>query len=62
VSIPVSLCAFCGLEVEDRGHPTAREGEGFVWVPAWVHVPGGYRTCYPQQGATSPKASKDDGA
>jgi hypothetical protein len=52
---PSPRCAHCGLEVEDRGHPVARDG-GFGWHPKWVHVPGGYHTCWPQQGANSPRA------
>ncbi|MBT2379010.1 hypothetical protein J7E90_17050 [Streptomyces sp. ISL-111] len=37
-------CAHCGLEVEDRGDP------GFgTYTPRWVHIPGGYQTCNPQQ-------------
>ncbi|WNI19210.1 hypothetical protein [Actinacidiphila sp. ITFR-21] len=50
------VCANCGLEVEDRGQPVAREGEGFGWYSNWVHANGGYATCFPQRGASSPKA------
>jgi len=49
-------CAHCGMEVEDRGHPVARDGEGICWYSNWVHADGGHRTCYPQQGDNSPKA------
>lgn len=52
----VESCAHCGLEVEDRGHPVARDGEGFGWYAKWVHVPGGYSLCHPQQ-AGSPRAT-----
>ncbi|WP_329131617.1 hypothetical protein OG552_10685 [Streptomyces sp. NBC_01476] len=55
--IAYPACANCGLEVEDRGHPVAREGEGFGWYSNWVHADGGYQTCHPQQGASSPKAT-----
>ncbi|MCZ7413130.1 hypothetical protein [Streptomyces sp. WMMC897] len=45
-------CAHCGLEVEDRGDP------GFgPYMPRWVHLPGGYSACDPQQGADSPRAT-----
>ncbi|WP_405479938.1 hypothetical protein [Streptomyces anulatus] len=44
-------CTHCGLEVEDRGDP------GFGrYTPRWVHIPGGYQTCNPQQ-ANSPRAA-----
>lgn len=56
-AIPVPTCAHCGLEVEDRGHPVARDGEGFGWYSNWVHVPGGYSICHPQQAAASPRAT-----
>jgi hypothetical protein len=51
------VCANCGLEVEDRGHPVARDGEGIGWYSNWVHADGGYRTCHPQRGASSPRAT-----
>jgi hypothetical protein len=50
-------CVHCGLEVEDRGHPVARDVEGFGWYSNWVHFPGGYQPCFPQQGSDSPKAT-----
>lgn len=53
----VPRCAHCGLEVEDRGHPVARDGEGFGWYSKWVHADGCYSVCYPQQGASSPTAA-----
>ncbi|MBT2429415.1 hypothetical protein J7F02_28315 [Streptomyces sp. ISL-112] len=44
-------CAHCGLEIEDRGDP------GFgTYTPRWVHIPGGYQTCNPQQ-PNSPRAT-----
>lgn len=49
----IPTCAHCGLEVEDRGDPNP----GGPWEIRWVHVPGGYQTCHPQQGASSPKAT-----
>ncbi|XQE88102.1 hypothetical protein ACN24M_24515 [Streptomyces microflavus] len=37
-------CTYCWLEIEDRGDP------GFgTYTPRWVHIPGGYQTCNPQQ-------------
>jgi hypothetical protein len=45
-------CAHCGLEVEDRGDPSM---DGNHWVH-WVHVPGGYATCFPQKQSNSPRA------
>lgn len=47
-------CVHCGLEVEDRGHPFITETSVFHSV--WVHVPGGYTACFPQQGGRSPRA------
>ena len=55
----VPHCAHCGLEVEDRGHPVARDGEGVGWYSKWVHVPGGYQTCNPHQ-FSSPRATPAD--
>ncbi|MEU0317080.1 hypothetical protein [Nocardioides sp. NPDC006273] len=48
-------CAYCGLEVEDRGHPLIQEHSN--WYPIWVHVPGGYSACHPQKGAASTRAT-----
>ncbi|WP_327376225.1 hypothetical protein OG393_21100 [Streptomyces sp. NBC_01216] len=48
-------CAHCGLEIEDRGHPLIQEHSN--WYSIWVHVPGGYSVCFPQQGASSPRAT-----
>lgn len=45
-------CVHCGLDVENRGEPSM-DGNHEI---KWVHVPGGYRACYPQQGARSPLA------
>ncbi|MFC8282909.1 hypothetical protein [Streptomyces cyaneofuscatus] len=40
-------CVHCGLEIEDRGDP------GFgTYTPRWVHIPGGYQTCNPQQASS----------
>ncbi|MGQ4733421.1 hypothetical protein ACUN3E_37905 [Streptomyces sp. Ju416(a)] len=37
-------CVHCWQEIEDRGDP------GFgAYTPRWVHIPGGYQTCNPQQ-------------
>jgi hypothetical protein len=47
------VCANCGLDVEDRGHPVAREGGGFGWYSNWVHADWGGQVCHPQQGAAS---------
>lgn len=38
-------CQHCGLEVEDRGDPSM-DGNHHVH---WVHIPGGYSICYPQE-------------
>ncbi|GAA2803388.1 hypothetical protein [Streptomyces showdoensis] len=46
-------CAHCGLEVEDKGDPSM-DGNHHV---RWVHVPGGYSICFPQQSASSPRAT-----
>ncbi|WP_411119012.1 hypothetical protein [Streptomyces sp. 058-1L] len=44
-------CTYCWLEIEDRGDP------GFgTYTPRWVHIPGGYQTCNPQQ-PNSPRAT-----
>ncbi|MGS2592048.1 hypothetical protein [Streptomyces hebeiensis] len=44
-------CAHCGLQIEDRGDP------GFgTYTPCWVHIPGRYTVCYPQQGGASSRA------
>ncbi|WP_331764499.1 hypothetical protein [Streptomyces anulatus] len=44
-------CVHCWLEIEDRGDP------GFgTHTPRWVHIPGGYQTCNPQQ-PNSPRAT-----
>ncbi|GGU84425.1 hypothetical protein GCM10010275_19350 [Streptomyces litmocidini] len=48
-------CAHCGLEIEDRGHPFIQEHSN--WYSIWVHVPGGYSVCFPQQGAASTRAT-----
>lgn len=48
-------CAYCGLEVEDRGHPVIQEHSN--WYPIWVHTPGGYTACDPQKGASSTRAT-----
>jgi hypothetical protein len=48
-------CAHCGLEVEDRGHPVARDGEGFGWYSNWVHADWGGQICHPQD-KNSPRA------
>ncbi|WP_371624077.1 hypothetical protein OG245_15300 [Streptomyces sp. NBC_01116] len=37
-------CVHCWQEIEDRGDP--RFG---TYTPRWVHIPGGYQTCNPQQ-------------
>jgi hypothetical protein len=46
-------CAYCGREIDDRAEP----GMGGPTPPRWVHVPGGYSICFPQQAATSPRAT-----
>lgn len=48
-----TVCAHCGLEVENRGEPSM-DGNHHV---LWVHVPGGYSVCFPQQSASSPRAT-----
>ncbi|MFD6363794.1 hypothetical protein ACFWFX_28720 [Streptomyces roseolus] len=45
-------CQHCGREVEDRGDPSM-DGNHRV---LWVHVPGGYTLCNPQQAAHSTRA------
>lgn len=48
---PATQCVHCWLEIEDRGDP------GFgTYTPRWVHIPGGYQTCNPQQ-PNSPRAA-----
>jgi hypothetical protein len=44
-------CAHCGLPVENRGDPNPFG----PWEVRWVHVPGGYSMCNPQQPG-SPRA------
>lgn len=44
-------CAYCWSEIEDRGDL----GVG-TYTPRWVHIPGGYQTCNPQQ-PNSPRAT-----
>ncbi|MFE1272095.1 hypothetical protein [Streptomyces sp. NPDC058758] len=46
-------CQHCGREVEDRGDPSM-DGNHRV---LWVHVPGGYTLCNPQQAAHSTRAA-----
>lgn len=48
----VSRCAHCGRDVEEKIDPDMG-GNHHRW---WVHVPGGYTPCNPQQGARSTKA------
>ena len=48
-----ATCAHCGREIENRGDPSM-DGNHEV---RWVHVPGGYTVCFPQQAATSPRAT-----
>lgn len=45
------FCRWCSLEVEDKAEPSM----GAPRPPRWVHYPGGYSTCFPQQ-ADSPRA------
>lgn len=40
----MTTCAYCGLEVEERG------GE-------WTHAVSGRATCYAQHGITGPRAT-----
>jgi hypothetical protein len=47
-------CTTCGREIEDRGHPLIQRDSN--WYAKWVHVPGGYMACFPQQGGNSPRA------
>jgi hypothetical protein len=42
---PAQQCANCGLEIENRGDPDM----GGNHEIRWVHVPGGYTVCNPQQ-------------
>jgi hypothetical protein len=46
----------CGKEIEDRGTPNM----GGLPHVKWVHVPGGYTVCYPQQ-PNSPRAEPAEG-
>lgn len=46
------MCATCGQEIEDRSDPDMAGRH----TPRWVHVPGGYQVCYPQQ-LPSPRAA-----
>lgn len=46
------------MEIEDRGYPTAREGQGFVWQSVWVHLYGGSHLCRPTM--QSPRAEPED--
>ena len=45
-------CVNCGLEAENRGTPSM----GSAGYDNWVHVPGGYAVCFPQQ-PNSPRAT-----
>lgn len=56
----MTICMHCHREIEDRGHPVARNGN-FEMYSIWAHVPGGYLHCYPQQGPDSPTAEPWDG-
>ena len=47
-----TVCAHCGLDVENRGEPSM-DGNHHV---LWVHVPGG-TLCDPQQAAHSTRAT-----
>lgn len=53
-------CQHCGRDIEDRGHPVARDNQ-FAWYSVWVHVPGGYTVCFPQRGSESSRAEPWDG-
>jgi len=48
----VTVCAHCGLEIEDKAAPSIDGRQ----KPHWAHVPGGYSICYPQQASKSPRA------
>jgi hypothetical protein len=45
-------CAHCGRDVENRADP----GFGGPGPDRWVHLPGGYTICHPQQ-TDSPRAT-----
>ncbi|MFD6490319.1 hypothetical protein [Streptomyces sp. NPDC060188] len=45
-------CANCWRLVENRGTPNM----GGPPHDNWVHVPGGFQSCFPQRGADSPRA------
>jgi hypothetical protein len=49
-------CANCGLEIENRGDPDM----GGNHEIRWVHIPGGYTICHPQQ-PNSPRATPAGG-
>lgn len=44
-------CRHCLREIEDKADPCMSG----AWPPRWVHVPGGYSICFPQE-RNSPRA------
>lgn len=46
------VCRHCSEEIANKGQPSMGGNHEILWV----HVPGGYTPCYPQQGADSPRA------
>lgn len=48
----VPMCANCHLQIENRADPSMNGPR----EPHWVHIPGGYTACFPQQ-ADSPRAT-----
>lgn len=53
--IDVRYCRWCGKEVEDKAEP----GMGGPRPLRWVHYPGGYSICFPQQSG-SPRAEPEE--
>jgi hypothetical protein len=51
---PIPTCAHCEQEIEHKMIHPNMDGNHQM---QWVHVPGGYTICYPQQGSTSPRAT-----
>lgn len=51
-------CVHCGLDIEDRGRMSMDLNHQ---VSSWIHDPGRYEICYPQQ-KNSPRAEPDEEA
>ncbi|WP_042400047.1 hypothetical protein [Streptacidiphilus carbonis] len=49
-------CRWCDREIEDKAEPAM----GGPRPPRWVHYPGGYSICFPQQPGSTWAAPKEE--